>query len=87
MKWDHYEYKIASHYLPAMINGDYSGMTSEECSDYRAFEQAAYKDAREAGFTVGHWAHEDGEGGDYGTCAVSNTVADRATVKLMVYKE
>lgn len=85
MKWDHYEYKIAGHFLAAMINGDYSGMTSEECRDYRTFERQAFENARAAGFTVGHWATVDDDGEDWGECAITGLHAMRVTVRLMVY--
>ncbi len=26
MKWDHYDYRIAEHYISALINGDQSGI-------------------------------------------------------------
>jgi hypothetical protein len=30
MKFDYYTYHISEHYLPALINGDYSGLTDQE---------------------------------------------------------
>lgn len=86
MEWDHYEYKLAGHYLSAMVNGDYSGLTSEECAEYRAFERKAFDDARAAGWTPGHWAHVDDSGEDWGICAVSGLYAMRECVRLMVHK-
>lgn len=87
MHWDYYEYRIAEHYLPAMINGDSSGLTDGEISDYREFEKEAFKNAREAGFTVGHWAPVDDSGEDWGMCDVTALFAMRCAVRLMVYKE
>lgn len=87
MEWDHFDYRIAGHYLSVMVNGDYSGMTSEECREYRAFERKAFQNAREAGFTVGHWSTESDHAADnWGACDVCGLQAMRADVKLMVYK-
>lgn len=84
--WDHFEYRVAEHFLPAMINDDFSGMTEYEISDYRKFEKQAFKTAREDGFTVGHWADVAGSGDDWGLCDVTGLFAMRCTVRLMVYR-
>jgi hypothetical protein len=34
---DHYEYTIAGHYLTAIVNGDYSGLSDEEENDLNRF--------------------------------------------------
>ena len=85
--WDHFEYRIAEHYLPAMVNGDYSGMTEGEIVDYREFERVAKGAALADGFTVGHWADVEGSGDDWGRCDVTGLLAMRCTVRLMVYKK
>jgi hypothetical protein len=88
LEWDNYEFKVAAHFLAAMINGDFSGMTSDECMAYRTFEQAAYATAKASGLTVGHWADDpdDSEGNGYGVCAITGEVAGRVPVKLMCYR-
>jgi hypothetical protein len=37
MKFEHYTYHLAGHYLPALINGDYSGLTDQEEKELTAF--------------------------------------------------
>ena len=37
MKFDHYTYHLASHYLPALINGDYTGLTDWEEAELNAW--------------------------------------------------
>jgi hypothetical protein len=54
MNWDHYDYRIAEHYLSALINGDQSGMTDTESVKFNAWESQARDTATAAGFTVGH---------------------------------
>lgn len=87
MQWDHYEFKIAGHYLSALINGDESGMSDEESADFDAWRRDAEDKARDHGFTVGHWTDVDESSGDFGRCAVSGLFADRCTVHLMIYKQ
>jgi hypothetical protein len=41
MNWDHYDYRIAEHYLSALINGDKSGMTDTESVEFNAWESQA----------------------------------------------
>ncbi|MNK49861.1 hypothetical protein D3C87_687260 [compost metagenome] len=88
LEWDHYEFKVAGFYLAAMINGDYSGMSSDECMAYRTFERNAFAVAKESGLTVGHWSADSDECDNPGftTCAVSGLYADCVLVKLMCYR-
>ena len=49
MKMDSYEYIVAEHWLSAIVNGDYSGLTDSEESDLNAWldanqESGAYWD-------------------------------------------
>ena len=37
MKFDYYTFNIGSHYLSAIINGDYSGLSNQEQSDLDQF--------------------------------------------------
>ena len=86
MKWDHYDYRIAEHYLSALINGDQSGMTDTESVEFDTWESQARDTAIAAGFTIGHWADVEDSGEDWGICKVSGLFAMRCTVRLMVYK-
>jgi hypothetical protein len=47
------EYKIASFYLPAIINGDYSGMEDEEEGMLNAFLQSVGTGVWSSGDEVG----------------------------------
>ena len=39
---DYYEFTLAGHWLPALINGDYSGLTDDESADLDAFMRPYY---------------------------------------------
>ncbi len=86
MQWDHYEYRIGAHYLSALINGDYSGMSDAESAEFDEWLADAKSNAREAGFTIGHWCDVEDSGEDWGRCYVSGLFDMRVTVRLMVYK-
>lgn len=85
--WDSYDYKVAEHYVPAFINGDDSGLDDQDVQNLLEFEKNAWQAANAAGFTIGHWSAEGDDEGDYGKCDVSGLFADRAELKLMVFKE
>jgi len=40
MQFDHYTYHLAGHYLPALINGDYSGLSDQEEAELNAWIDA-----------------------------------------------
>ncbi len=86
LEWDYFEYHIGGHYLPAMINADYNGMTDDECAELAEFERVARGVAHAAGFTVGHWADMAEEGEDFRRCDVSGLHAQCVAVRLMVYR-
>ena len=85
-QWDYFEYRIAEHYLPAMVDCDLSGMDDTECKQYHAFDHQAHETAIAAGFTVGHWSPVGDSGEDWGPCDISGLFAMRCTVRLMVYR-
>ena len=86
MHWNSYEYRIATHYLPSLINADDSGMDEADTEALSAFCEKACADARAAGFTVGHWDCDSEESEDWGRCDVSGLFAMRQTVRLMIYR-
>ena len=71
MKFDQYDYRIAAHYLPALINGDYTGMTDAEKQEFTDWLEST--DRR-----ITHW--EDGEDVGFSRCAVSGLMADCVVV-------
>lgn len=87
MQWDHFEYRIAEHYLSALINSDTSGMEDSEEKEFNIWLNAANANAVAAGWTVGHWSDVDGSGEDWGRCDISGQLAMRCTVRLYVYKK
>ena len=85
--WDHYEYHIAGYYMAALINRDNSGLNLDEVGELETFIDNAYSNAREKGFTIGHWDADTEDSCNVRTCDVSGLYADVTTVRLMVWKE
>ena len=73
MKLDHYDYLIATHYLSAIINDDYTGLEDDEEANLRAFLQ----DNEQRG---GHWSCED-DCPEFCTDEVSGLKAECVLVK------
>ena len=83
--FDSYEYLIESSMLPALINGDTSGMDEDEISKLDAFEKRVRKhDHPEYG--GGHWSILEDDAG-FGRGAVTGLGSDRALVAYMVPKK
>ena len=87
MKWDYYNYKIAEHFISALINGDMSGLEDDEQTQFERWEEQARANAHGEGWTSGHWTDVADSGEDWGRCDVSGLFAMRCTVRLMIYKQ
>jgi len=79
MKFDHIEYTIGEHFLPALINGDYSGLEDSEIEQFDDFLRGAGADYPAA--SSGHWAVED-DGENFTRCEVTNLFSRCAIVRL-----
>ena len=64
------EYVVASHYLSALINGDYSGLDDDECGHVDDFNNQVTDQ--------GEFSHYDTEGEqiDFAECEISGLMAD-----------
>jgi len=69
MKFEQYEYTICGHYLPAIINGDHSGLTDSEEAELNTFLDSI------VGRLGGHWSVNSEEPG-FCTDEVSGLMAD-----------
>jgi hypothetical protein len=66
MKFDTTEYEIGAHFLSALINGDYSGLSDEEA---RALDQ--FEANNGPGPLGGHWADIEDSCEEFGRCDVT----------------
>jgi hypothetical protein len=63
MKFDHYEYTIGAHFLPALINDDYTLLTDQDEIDFGAWLNAN-------NMRGSHWTIED-DSERFATCEIS----------------
>jgi len=76
------EYKIAGHYLSALINDDYSGLSTEEEIELIEFTRREYP----AGAKDTSWTMPDNEeSASFERCDVCKSLADCYTVHLLIY--
>lgn len=80
--WDWHEYTIASHYMPALINGDESSLEEWECEMLQTFIDNLPEQVK-----AGHWAYDnDDNGEDFTICDVCGLYAGCYNVRLMFKK-
>lgn len=89
MKFFKFESLIARHWLCALINGDYSGLTTEECVQLNAWREKEESEVKSDGLTVGHWAttgEDDEHAFNWATCQITGLKADCEEVVLCAYR-
>lgn len=76
------EYNILQHFLPALINGDFSGLTEREEKELLDFIHTESDDIQQANCwtTIGT---DDSADGFFGTCEVSGAKGTVETVRLV----
>ena len=73
--WDHIECSIGTHFLPALINCDPSGLNDAELAQLVDFERAIIKSARDNfGAALGHWSVHGTE--EFARCDVTASRGD-----------
>lgn len=77
MDFDTYEYRIAGVYLPALINGDYSGLEDEDCELLTQFVASLPEGAS-------HWECTDDS--HFARCEVCGLRADVVDCTLYVVR-
>ena len=77
--FDKYTYTIGDHFLPALINGDISGLTDHDIDDLERFLSSDV-------FLKGHWSVPDCQESDFARCDISgllSTCVDMSFYKLI----
>lgn len=82
MKFDYIEATIGSHFLPALINGDLSGISARDQNDLAAWELDILIQAQETGNGAGHWSTGYGRD-EFGVCDVTGFRGDVEIVRYM----
>lgn len=74
MKFDYYEYNIAGHWMAALINDDYTGLTAHEEKQLNNFINNLP--------VLGHWDIDD-DNANYSIDEISGLYSDTYSAKLL----
>lgn len=85
MKIETYDYKVAGHFLPYLINADASGLSDDELMQVEDFEKLATEEFIKDGHSC-HWSTEQYgyNGGYFATCDICRLFADCYDLQLVV---
>ena len=76
-----YTFKMATHFVSAIINGDLSGLSDDECTQLDAFKQSLPRHYHYKTTQHGIWDVID-HGDNFARCEVCDLHADCATLTL-----
>lgn len=76
MQFDSYTYTIGAHFLPAIINGDESGLDDSESAQLAAFIDALPGH--------GHWSCDDADGFDFARCDITDLTSAVVVCQYLV---
>lgn len=79
---DYFEFKVASHYLPALVNDDFSGLSDDEANQVDSFIIWGLKQLPDMTTIV-----IDEQGEDFCQCEISNLYANCSTVRYYFTNE
>lgn len=74
--WDSYTFYVASHFLPALINGDWSGMNTDDEYALNQFNKDVQHLMDRQNVLTWHWSTDaDDEGDNFRHCEVTGLKA------------
>lgn len=84
MRHETVEYDVLAAFIPAIINGDETGLTDDEVGELDDFMgEAAEFAQRRSGYRSHHWT-TDARGAGFGRCEISACFGDRETLQLVI---
>lgn len=84
MKHETITYQVGSHFMPFLINCDYSGLTKSEQSNILEFDiQASIYAQTWKQHISHHWSANDDES-FYGVCDVTGIFGDLSKIELLI---
>jgi hypothetical protein len=79
---DYIDYSISKHYLPALFQGDYDGLSDEEVSEVEEFQKNVRSDIQNNGGSSKYHSDVIDEGDDnWGRCEISGKQSECATIR------
>lgn len=83
MRHETVDYDVLAEFVPAFINGDYTGLTDDEIHEIADFVDTADAWARaQPGYRSHHW--DIGGAAGFGRCALSHCFGEREQLLLVI---
>lgn len=84
MKFEQFEYVVSEHSIPAIINGDESGLSEEDCSILDEFLDDAWIYAKEYYPNATHYHWEVGDSVGFTRCNITELYSDCIELMMMI---
>lgn len=83
MRHETVDYDVLAEFVPAFINGDYTGLSDDEIYEIEDFVDTADAWARaQPGYRSHHW--DTGGAAGFGRCAISACFGEREQLLLVI---
>jgi hypothetical protein len=76
------EFTIGSHFLPALLNGDDSGLNAQETTDLDGFDRFIRSTQDQ-----GHWSVPKDAGPELAICEINEIMSDCLTIEYVTIME
>lgn len=84
MRHETEEYDVLSHFIPAIVNADKTGLDADESREMDEFIREAEEWAkRRPGYRSHHWCAGN-ENAGFGRCEISACFGERETLQLVI---
>ena len=80
-------YTVSGHFLPALINGDLTGLDGSDEGFLERFEREVEEQAKGLGGTHWHQSVSEDEGTVFTVCEITDEYANCEEIELVVFKE
>ena len=86
MMFEMYSFTVAKHFIPAIINGDDTGLDDNDSVQLEVFMGVTLASCAMQGMTSTnhHWSDDGDDNTNCARCEITNLMADCATLHLMV---
>lgn len=86
MTFEQYTFTVSKHFLPAIINGDDTGLDDSDSVQLEVFMGVTLASCAMHGMKIinHHWADDSDDDTNFARCEITNLMADCTTLRLMV---
>jgi len=81
---EYYDFIISQHFLSALINGDFSGLSDSDNKDLLKFESKKQEFLPE-NFSHGHWSYDSEEEPSFRRCQITGLLSDCIEIEYIAF--